>query len=140
MKTRLLFLALLTAIGMASIAHGAAEKKRIFVVSSYDKAYLWSQSTQQGLVASLLKYRYLDTARQGDAFTRTDQVESSKAVIRKVWMDTKKSNSQAAIAAATQRIMQALREFRPDLVMLGDDNAAHYIGSQLLDSATPVVF
>ena len=140
MKTRLLLLALFIGLGMASTVHGASEKKKILVVSSYHKEYLWSRSTQQGLVASLLKYRYLDTAQQGDAFTRTDYVESSKAVIRKEWMDTKRSNGQTAIAAATQRIMNVLRDFRPDLVMLGDDNAVHYIGNQLLDTAIPVVF
>ncbi len=140
MKTRLLFLALFIGIGVASLVHGASEKKRILVVSSYHKEYLWSKSTQQGLVASLLKYRYLDTTQQAAAFTRTDYVESSKAVIKKEWMETKSANSQAAIAATTQRIMNVLRDFRPDLVMLGDDNAANYIGNQLLDTATPVVF
>jgi ABC-type uncharacterized transport system substrate-binding protein len=131
------------ALGVASIAHGAPakdEKRRILVVSSYHKEYLWSQSTQQGLIASLLKYRYLDTPQQADAFTRMDYVESSKAVLQKVWMDTKRSNSRADIAAATHRILAVLRDFRPDLVMLGDDNAANYIGNQLLDTDTPVVF
>lgn len=140
MTIRRHFLAQLLGASMLSLAHGAGEKKRVFVVSSYDKDYLWSQSTQQGLVAAMLKHGYLDTAAQGQTFTRTDSVESTKAVLQKVWMDTKRANSQAAIAAATRRIMQSLRDFRPDLVMLGDDNAANYIGNLLLDSATPVVF
>jgi ABC-type uncharacterized transport system substrate-binding protein len=36
--------------------------------------------------------------------------------------------------------MQEIRKFAPDLVMLGDDNAANYIGNQLLDTKVPVVF
>jgi ABC-type uncharacterized transport system substrate-binding protein len=36
--------------------------------------------------------------------------------------------------------MGALAAFKPDLVLLGDDNAARYIGAQLLDTAIPVVF
>ena len=140
MKTRLFLLALCIGLGQTATVHATAAKKRILVVSSYHKEYLWSQSTQKGLVASLQEHRYLDTAQQGDAFTRTDHVESSKAVIRKEWMDTKRFNSQAALAAATQRIMQVVQDFRPDLVMLGDDNAARYIGGQLLDSTTPIVF
>jgi ABC-type uncharacterized transport system substrate-binding protein len=44
------------------------------------------------------------------------------------------------MASATSRIMAALREFKPDVVLLGDDNAAKFIGAQLLDSKTPVVF
>lgn len=140
MTIRRLFLIQMLGAGVATAAVGAAAKKRIFIVSSYDRDYLWSQSTQQGLVSAMLNYRYLDTAAQGVTLTRTDGVESSNAVIVKMWMDTKRANSQANIADATRRIMQALREFRPDLVMLGDDNAAHYIGNQLLDTPTPVVF
>ena len=41
---------------------GATTKKRIFVVSSYHPEYLWSQSTQEGLVQAMLDYGYLDDA------------------------------------------------------------------------------
>lgn len=44
------------------------------------------------------------------------------------------------IGDATLRIMEMIYAFQPDLVLLGDDNAANYIGNQLLDTATPVVF
>ena len=57
------------------------EKRRIFVVSSYHKEYLWSQSTQQGLVRAMRDYGYLDTDEQGETFTHEDYVESSTAVI-----------------------------------------------------------
>jgi ABC-type uncharacterized transport system substrate-binding protein len=141
MKIRLLFLAALVfGFALTALAQSTTVKKRIFVVSSYHREYLWSQSTQRGLTAALLKYRYLDSSQQADEFTRNDYVESSKAVLKKEWMDTKRKNSQAEIAASTQRIMKSLREFRPDLVMLGDDNAANYLGNQLLDTTIPVVF
>jgi ABC-type uncharacterized transport system substrate-binding protein len=116
------------------------EKRRIFVVSSYHKEYLWSQSTQQGLVRAMRDYGYLDDEEQGDTFTRKDYVESSTAVIRKEWMDTKRKTGHQQMAAATDRIMREIREFRADLVLLGDDNAANYIGNQLLGTDTPVVF
>ena len=115
-------------------------KKRILVVSSYDRDYLWSQSTQEGLVKALLDYGYLDDAAQGVAFTASDEVQSSRLVIRKEWMDTKRQHTATQMARATERIMAVLHEFKPDLVMLGDDNAANYIGNQLLDSEIPVVF
>jgi ABC-type uncharacterized transport system substrate-binding protein len=132
----------LTCLGLCltAVAHGAAAKKRIFVVSSYHKEYLWSQETQTGLSAAMLTYGYLDDTRQIDLLAQNDHVESSKAVIKKVWMDTKRQNSLPDIGEATLRIMQELNEFRPDIVLLGDDNAANYIGNQLLDTTTPVVF
>ena len=131
---------------IASVAVGGSvlaqtnRKKRIFIVSSYHRAYLWSQSTQKGVGAALIKYGYLDSEAQAQQLANSDAVESTRAVIRKDWMDTKRKDSRADMASATARIMVALRAFKPDVVLLGDDNAARYIGGQLLDTATPVVF
>ena len=121
-------------------AYANSEKKRIFVVSSYHREYLWSQDTNRGLTDAMLKYGYLDTTAQVAELSETDHVESSKAVVRKVWMDTKRRNSLGAIASSTHRIMGELDAFRPNLVLLGDDNAANYIGNQLLDTDIPAVF
>ena len=115
-------------------------KKRIFIVSSYDADYLWSQSTNRGVTSAMLRYGYLDDEKQIKAFTESDFVESSRAVIKKSWMDTKRRNSSKEIAEATLRIMREIQAFKPDLVMLGDDNAANYLGNQLLDTEIHVVF
>jgi ABC-type uncharacterized transport system substrate-binding protein len=122
------------------VISGASVKKRLFIVSSYHKEYLWSQETQQGLSEAMLSYGYLDNRQQSEALVQHDYVETSKAVIKKDWMNTKRQNSLHDIGVATQRIMQAINAFRPDLVFLGDDNAANYIGNQLLGTAIPVVF
>lgn len=133
---------LLAMLGLfwASLGYAADNKRRIFIVSSYHREYLWSQATQQGLAAAMLRYAYLDNTMQSQELAQHDAVESSKAVIKKVWMDTKRKHSDAEIAQATARIVRAIEAFRPDLVLLGDDNAAHYIGHQLLDTDIPVVF
>ena len=125
---------------LTPLAYGAADKKRIFIVSSYDKSYLWSQSTHRGVTEAMLKYGYLDNEAQILEFTQNDRIESSHSVIEKAWMDTKRKDSLKEIAAATRKIMAAIKAFKPDLVMLGDDNAANYIGNQLLDRDVPVVF
>ncbi|MDH3600645.1 MAG: hypothetical protein OEU26_13505, partial [Candidatus Tectomicrobia bacterium] len=135
-----LILAVVFGLGESVLASTADVKKRILIVSSYHRDYLWSQATQRGLAAAMLTYGYLDTTRQGETLATWDAVESAKADIRKVWMDTKRRYSSLEIAQATTRIMQMVATFQPDLVLLGDDNAAHYIGNQLLDAATPVVF
>jgi ABC-type uncharacterized transport system substrate-binding protein len=115
-------------------------KKRVFIVSSYDREYIWSRSTQRGINAAMLQHGYLDREEQGLRLLEKDAVESTRAVVQKTWMDTKRRNTRAELAAATERIMGELREFRPDLVLLGDDNAANFIGNQLLGSKIPVVF
>ena len=134
----ILCMGLIPGLSMASPDQGA--KKRIFIVSSYDRSYLWSQSTNRGVTAAMLRYGYLDDESQIDAFTEHDFVESSSTIVKKSWMDTKRRNSSKEIADATLRIMSEIAAFKPDLVMLGDDNAANYIGNQLLDTETPVVF
>jgi ABC-type uncharacterized transport system substrate-binding protein len=128
-------------VALDSLAQArTGSKKRIFIVSSYHRTYLWSQSTQKGVGAALIKYGYLDSEAQAQQLAAHDATESTRAVIRKEWMDTKRKDSRADMASATARIMVTLRAFKPDLVLLGDDNAARYIGGQLLDTATPVVF
>lgn len=134
----------LLAAGTASLAVPAiadsTRKKRIFVVSSYHREYLWSVSTQQGLGQAMLDYDYLDNAGQAEELAKQDKTESSRAVVHKAWMDTKRRTDQRAIATVTDRIMTQLQAFQPDLVMLGDDNAANYIGNQLFDTDVPAVF
>lgn len=132
-------LALLLLLAMVGVGE-AEEKKRLFVVSSYHRTYLWSQATHRGLGEAMLKYGYLDHADQIDALARHDQVESRKAIVKKAWMNTKFKHSLQEIGDVTLRIMKMIEAFEPDLVLLGDDNAANYIGNQLLDTPTPVVF
>ena len=123
-----------------SAPQSASSKKRIFIVSSYHKAYLWSQSTQKGVSAAMRELGYLTSDAQARQLQQNDQVETPKVVVKKEWMDTKRKDTRAEMASATARIVAAIKAFNPDLVMLGDDNAAKYIGGQLLDSKTPVVF
>ena len=131
---------LLIVLATSATAFSDAHKRRIFVVSSYHREYLWSISTQEGLVAAMLQYGYLDDQEQGRSLTQSDYVESSRAVVKKAWMDTKRRNRPEDLARATARITQEIKVFRPDLVLLGDDNAANFIGNQFLDTETPIVF
>jgi putative ABC transport system substrate-binding protein len=55
-------------------------------------------------------------------------------------MDTKRKGTPHDIAVATRDIMAQIAALAPDLVLLGDDNAANYIGNQLMDTKIPVVF
>lgn len=118
----------------------AQQRRRIFIVDSYDRGYLWSQSTHRGVVRAMMDYGYLATEAQAGALLRDDGVSSDKVVIEKAWMDTKRRNSRRHLAEATRDIMARIADFKPDLVLLGDDNATNFIGNRLLDSEVPVVF
>ncbi len=123
----------------ASQAEGA-KHFRILIVSSYHREYLWSQSTHAGVMAAMMRYGYLDGEQQVKEFTETDEVTSKHVILKKLWMDTKRKSRASDIAEVTVEIMDEISKFKPDLVMLGDDNAANYVGHQLLDTEIPVVF
>lgn len=115
-------------------------KVKIFVVSSYHREYLWSKDTNDGFCDAMLKFGYFDNKEQVNAFTNNDYSESSKSVIKKMWMDTKRKNSKSDIADVSMNIIKEIKIFKPDIVFLGDDNAANYIGNQLLNTKIPVIF
>ena len=49
-------------------------------------------------------------------------------------MDSKRKNTLKDIAAATAYILKEAKKFKPDMILLGDDNAANYIGNLYIDS------
>ena len=57
------------------------------MVSSYLKDYLWSQETNEGFCAAMLKFGYFDNKDQADKYTKNDYVETSRVIIKKLWMD-----------------------------------------------------
>ena len=138
---RLMSLVLLVLVLFPLIASSANSKKqKIAVVSSYHPEYTWSQQTNDGVIAGLIEFGYLDNSEQGKQYSKDFQIESSKAIIKKWWMDTKRKNSQVEIAKTLNTITGDLDQFKPDIILLGDDNAAKYVGTHYLDSDIPVVF
>jgi ABC-type uncharacterized transport system substrate-binding protein len=127
-------------IPMAVHTQAKDGKWKIAVISSYHREYLWSQDTNSGVVAAFLEFKYLDSQKEADAYTKKDFIESRRAVIKKFWMDTKRKSSSKDIALSLQRIISEINQFKPDIILLGDDNAANYIGNQYLDTETPIVF
>ncbi|MFH0984417.1 MAG: hypothetical protein V1882_02650 [Candidatus Omnitrophota bacterium] len=134
------FLVLFFVLCSAVTSFADPGKMRIFIVSSYHREYLWSQDTNAGVCAALLEFKFLDNKAQGEELTRNDFVETEKVVIRKAWMDTKRKNARSEIAEAAAKITEEIHEFKPDLILLGDDNAANYIGNEFVDTGIPVVF
>jgi len=121
-------------------AEPGASRARILVVSSYHREYLWSRDTAAGVNAALLDVGWLDDEAQAETFLRTDRVVSSRAELVKLWMDTKRANDRASIARAVAAVVAEVERLRPDVVLLGDDNAANYVGSYFLDTRLPLVF
>ena len=135
-KTILIFVCILLSVDIQA----SQEKHKILIVDSYHREYLWSQDTSNGAIDALLKYKFLDNIEQGDYLSQNDWVESSKSIIKKIWMNTKIKNTRSDISKAVSDTVFVIEEFKPDIVLLGDDNAANYIGNQYLDTELPIVF
>lgn len=144
MIRRRVLLALLAVLTTGVEATGTTMTKvpqvRLLIVDSYHREYRWSQETNAGACAALRRFGYLDTEAQERACLDGDDVESPRAVVKRLWMDTKRRSSKGEMAEAAVRITEEARAFQPDLILLGDDNAANYIGNQFLDTEIPVVF
>lgn len=120
-------------------AAAQAGKVHLLLVDSYHREYLWSQFTNRGFAEGLLKFGYLDDHGQVEALLRDDAVESSKAVVKRLWMDTKRKSSQPEITGLIPQVVAQVKAFSPNLLFLADDNAANYIGNGFLDTDLPIV-
>jgi ABC-type uncharacterized transport system substrate-binding protein len=121
-------------------AAAAEERMRLAVVDSYHAEYGLSRDAHEGFCAAMLGFGYFDTKEQAQMLERDDAVETSRVVVKKFWMNTKRKNSREEILKTAARIGEAVRAFHPDLLFLAEDNAANYIGNQFLDTEVPVVF
>ncbi len=69
MVLRKMIIAFLILFCLSSIVYGETSpqgslKKRILIVDSYHREYLWSQQQNEGLCAALLKFGYFDNNSQ----------------------------------------------------------------------------
>lgn len=117
-----------------------ASKIRLLVISSYHKEYDWSKDTNLGFCAALRKFGYFENDQQASDYSAHDYLENTKVVVKKLWMDTKRKGSDQEVEATSLILYNEVKAFRPDLLFLGDDNAAKYIGTKFLDTAMPIVF
>jgi ABC-type uncharacterized transport system substrate-binding protein len=136
--------ALLIGFCMASVSPGEDIKKtrkaRLFVVSSYHREYLWSRDTTKGFCDAMLRFGYFDNQQQADEYVRVDAVETSRVIVKKMWMNAKRNSRKSDLEEMSLKIYGVAKAFGPDLIFLGDDDAAEYIGKKFLDSKIPVVF
>ncbi|MBL0633336.1 hypothetical protein JD517_01625 [Aeromonas dhakensis] len=89
----------------------------ILVISSYHPEYLWDQSYNASLVANLKGEHH----------------------ISHFYMDTKRRPAEEFDQIA-KRALAYYHQVKPDLVVLGDDNAINYLATSIASLGTPVVF
>jgi ABC-type uncharacterized transport system substrate-binding protein len=118
----------------------AEEKIRLVHVDSYHREYTGSWTAIQGFGDALLELGYLDTKAQIEELSKNDDVESSKAVVKRLWMDAKRKNTKPEMMQASVRLTEEIHAFKPTLMFLSDEGAPNYVGNQFLDEEIPIVF
>ncbi|BBO78346.1 hypothetical protein DSCW_57630 [Desulfosarcina widdelii] len=86
-------------------------------ISAYNKGYKWTDDCVKG-ISSVLEDRYN---------------------LVTIYMNTKVL-SKGQHQESADKSWNAYKEIKPDLVMLGDDNALYFLGPKFADSDVPVVF
>ncbi len=109
----LLFTVLIFQLASAVIA----KQKTVLVISAYHRGYIWTDECLTGI--------------------NTELKEKYNIVTH--YMDTKRIPKSEFVHAA-EKAWQKFKEIRPDIILLGDDNALKYIGPRLAKTKTPVVF
>ena len=143
MKCSCRWLALMLGAGVTGLGlpdSDAAEKTRLIHVDSYHREYPGSWTAIQGFSDALLELGYLDNAAQIEELSQHDDVESSTAVVKRLWMDAKRKNTKPEMMQAAVRLTEEIRAFQPALIFMSDEGAPNYVGNQFLDEEIPIVF
>lgn len=102
---------------LLSPAPARAGDRSILIVHSYHREMPWVVQCDAGLDATL----------------------AGKARLHRFYMDTKRL-PVSAFAARAQQAWERFRQLRPDLVILGDDNALRLLGPRLVKTGVPAVY
>ena len=106
--------------------------KKVLFVDSYHKGYPWSE----GIVSGLLKELHIGLDDDDIAHTSVSTVE-----LKVVRMDTKRNTSEEFIKQAALKTKAVIDSWKPDLVIVADDNASKYlVVPYFRNTETPFVF
>ena len=107
-----------TLLTVAAVDAAETKKRSVLVIESYHPVLAWTAQCEHGIYGVFKKDDYDVTS---------------------VFMDTKRIPADA-FAKAADDAWAAYEKAKPDIVLLGDDNALKFLGPRLAKTGTPVVF
>jgi ABC-type uncharacterized transport system substrate-binding protein len=115
---------------MASLI--GVEKKKILYINSYHQGYEWSDGIEIGLIKALGVVPKTTSSRE----------YRSPGIDLKIYrMDTKLNNTEAFKKSAALTAKSIIDSWRPDLLIISDDNAAKYLVAEYYkNSSLPILF
>ena len=98
-----------------------AHKKKVLIINSYHEGYAWSDGVESGIAGVLKEHPEIEYK-----FHR---------------MDTKRNNSKDALQEAAIKAKKLIELWKPDVVIVSDDNASKYLIVPYFKNAElPIVF
>lgn len=104
-------------LAIMSVSSVYADKLSVLIIESYHPVLAWTSQCEQGITEELAK----------------------DYVISTFYMDTKRI-PEKEFALKADKAWKRYMESKPDLVMLGDDNALKLLGPRFAETKTPVVY
>ena len=122
----------LTLLILATSGTFAGERPRVLLVNSYHQGFPWSDDIEKGVQKAFhLPYH------PGEDFDNP----AGKVHLRIFRMDTKRQPAEMAKKAAAKKAREIITSWKPDVVIVSDDNAVKYLLVPFfLNTATPFVF
>ncbi len=124
----IVFLTAMTLLGVAVIGGQAlaGTVKRVFIVHSYEDGHVCGQPQHDGVIKGLKQAGY---------------VEGQNLEVKAYYMDTKrKNNTPKLIAEQAAKAEDAIKQFKPDVLITLDDNAFRTVALPLAGTSQKIVF
>ncbi|MHC4887734.1 MAG: ABC transporter substrate-binding protein [Planctomycetota bacterium] len=110
----------------------SARARKVLFINSYHAGYTWSDDVEKGF----RKAMRIQTRADGSLISEAHQLQA-----RIFRMDTKNNRAEGFIKKKALQAKALIDEWKPDIVIASDDNAAKYlIAPYLKNTDLPVVF
>jgi len=119
-------------LGLGLFLGCAKDPKKVLLVFSYHPEYSWVKEQTKG-VEDILTDKVFD---QEDETI----IQHSKYNIEKFYLDTKRKTSLEWKTEISEKAVEKIAEFKPDIVIVFDDNACELVAKQYIGKKLPFVF
>ena len=104
---------------LLAIMSCSKSSEKLLVIYSYHPEYEWCQQEKTGI---------------------DDVFKDKNVIIESFYMDTKRKTNKTWEKNVTNGALQKIDSFKPDLVIVCDDNACRLVATQFIDKKLPFVF
>lgn len=113
--------------------YSKTERKKILYIDSYHLEFGWSYEIMSGITSSL-NVQLANIKEEPNDFQSPYQFKA-------IHMDTKRNTSEEFKETAAKKALTLIKEWKPDIIITSDDNAAKYlVVPYLMKSEIPIVF